>query len=103
MTDRNKDGVFEENSFATLDSCYKDDIYTFLPDGNQTIDDGPSICDSPLASTSTWSFEDDEDALQIGLMKYTIEELSATTLTLKARVFYNGIYTIDIRRTYTKQ
>jgi hypothetical protein len=104
QTDYDKDGVYEENTYANLADCVKDNIFTFLSNGDVTQDEGPRKCDdtSPQSSTSTWSFQDNGASLQWGGVKSTIEELSATTLKLKHRTSYNVIFTIDVRRTYSK-
>ena len=105
MTDYEKDGVYEENTYSMLAGCYKDNIYTFHADGSETTDEGPTKCNSnnPQTYTSTWSFTDHQTRLQFGSGNYEIKELNATTLTLKNRTSYNIIYTIDVKTTYTKQ
>ena len=104
LTDYNKDGVFEEDTYAQFGICTKDNTYTFNADGSEVTDEGPTKCysSSPQTSTSTWSFTDNQRRLQWGA-NYDIEELTTTTLRLKARVPYNIIYTIDVKSTYTKQ
>jgi hypothetical protein len=103
LTDYNKDGVFEEDSYALFAACIKDNTYSFNADGNEITDEGATKCysSSPQTSTSTWSFTNNQTRLQWGA-DYQIEELTTTTLRLKARVPYNIIYTIDVRSTYTK-
>lgn len=68
MTDYNKDGVYEENTFAFLEDCYKDNIYSFNSNGNLNIYEGRSKCTSidPQTTTSTWNFQDNESSLQFG-------------------------------------
>ena len=104
-TDYNKDGVYEEDTYAMLDACIKDNFYTFLADGSQVMDEGPSKCytTSPQTRTSTWSFSDNQTRFQFGGVNYQIEELTAATFRLKGTVSYNVIYTIDVKSTYTKQ
>jgi hypothetical protein len=104
QTDYDKDGVYEENTYAMLGDCQKDNIHTFLSNGDVTQDEGPSKCDdaSPQTTTLTWSFQDNGASLQWGGVKHTIEELSATTLKLKRRTSHNVIFTIDIEITYSK-
>ena len=104
-TDYNKDGTFEENTYAILGDCEKDNFYTFQAGGVLLKDEGPTMCipSNPQTSTSTWSFQDNESSLIWAGSKKTIEELSSTTLKLKARVSYNVIFTIDVKTTYTKQ
>ena len=103
--DYQKDGVYEEDTYAMLDGCLKDDIYTFKPDGALVTDEGPSKCynDDPQTRTSSWSFADNQKKLKWANIEYQIEELTQTTLSLKGTISYNSIYTINIKSTYTKQ
>lgn len=105
MTDYNKDGTYEEDSYAIYADCEKDNFYTFQADGSGIIDAGPTKCYSsaPQTSTFSWSFKDNQTRLQFAGQEYEIEELTASTLRLKGRVPYNVIYTIDVKSTYTKQ
>lgn len=104
-TDYDKDGVYEENSFAILADCEKDNIFTFQVGGSATKDEGPTKCISsnPQTVTTTWSFMNNESKLKWGGITSDIEELTQSTLKLKATVAYNGIFTINIKTTYTKQ
>jgi len=102
-TDYNKDGVYEEDTYAILDSCIKDNIYTFQADGSEIIDDGSTKCDYPQIMTSSWSFNDNQTWIEFGGVNYQIEELNAATFRVKARVSYNIIFTIDVKYTFTKQ
>jgi hypothetical protein len=105
MTDYNKDGVYEEDTYAMLGGCEKDNIYTFQVGGNGIRDEGLTKCISsnPQTSTFSWSFTDNQSRLQWGGVTYDIEELTAATLRFKGRVSYNVIYSIDVKSTYTKQ
>ncbi len=104
-TDYQKDGMFEEDTYAMLDGCLKDNIYTFQDDGTLIFDEGPVKCydTDPQTEESTWNFSDHQRKLQWATIESQIEELSQTTLTLKYRTSYNVIYTIDVRSTYSKQ
>ncbi len=105
MTDYNKDGIYEEDSYAIYADCEKDNFYTFKADGSGIMDAGPTKCYSsaPQTSTFSWSFNDKQTRLQFAGPDYEIEELTAATLRLKGRASYNVIYTIDVKSTYTKQ
>ena len=105
MTDYDKDGTYEEDTYAILGDCVKDNIYTFQSDGNEITDEGPTKCVSsyPQTTTSPWSFKDNQSKLQLGGVTYGIEELTTSTLRLNGKVSYNVIYTINIKPTYTKQ
>jgi hypothetical protein len=103
--DFDKDGTFEENTFATIVDCYKDNIYTFQSNGDVIMDEGATKCNvtDPQAITLTWSLEDDGSILQWQGYENDIIDLSSTTLKIKRRTSYNFIYTIDVRLTFTKQ
>ncbi|MDH7459725.1 lipocalin family protein [Chitinophagaceae bacterium 26-R-25] len=105
MTDYNKDGVYEEDTYSMYEPCLKDDIYTFQADGTLITDAGALKCYStdPQTRTSTWSLIDNQTRIQVAGAKYQIEELSTSTFRLKGRTSYNIIYTIDLEITYTKQ
>ena len=105
MTDYDKDGTYEEDSYAILAGCEKDNIYTFQADGTEIVDEGPTKCiaNNPQTRTFTWSFNDNQKELQLGTSTYHIEELTATTLRLKRTTSYNVIYSINIKTTFTKQ
>ena len=105
MTDYDKDGTYEENSYAILAGCEKDNIYTFQADGSEIVDEGPTKCidNNPQSRTSTWSFKSNQKELQLGTSTYKIEELTTTTLRLMRTTSYNVIYTINVKTTFTKQ
>jgi hypothetical protein len=105
MSDYNKDGVYEEDTYAIYDGCIKDNIYTFQTDGSEITDEGPIKCysSSPQTRTSSWSFNDNQTQIQFGGVNYHIEELTSTTFRLKGTIPYNVIYTVDVKSTYTKQ
>jgi hypothetical protein len=103
MTDYQKDGTYEENTFAILADCEKDNIYTFHTDGSGIVDEGPTKCLDNEPQTQTFSWRLNDGTLTFGSQSYQLEELSESTLRLKARTSYNVIYTIDVKTTYTKQ
>jgi|SRR5687768_1303931 len=105
LFDINNDGVYEEDAYASLETCIKDNIYTFLSDGNLIVDEGPSVCNTadPHTVTSSWSFSDDQTHLQFEGEDYEIEELGASTLRLRSIVFNHGIFPMKIEKTFTKQ
>jgi hypothetical protein len=104
-TDYQKDGTYEEDTYAMFDGCLKDNIYTFQVDGTLVTDEGPVKCydTNPQTQESTWTFSDNQRKLKLGTLECQIEELTQTTLTLKYNTSYNVIYTINVKNTYTKQ
>jgi hypothetical protein len=105
VRDYQKDGTYEEDTYAMFDGCLKDNFYTFQSDGTAITDEGAVKCYStnPQTTTSSWSFSDNQTRFQFGGIDYQIEELTAATLRLKGSISYNVIYTINVKSTYTKQ
>ena len=103
-TDYNKDGTYEENTFAILADCEKDNIYTFQVGGNLIKDEGLTKCISsnPQTMTLSWSFMDNQTKLQLAGTTYQIEELTQSSLKLKGTVPYNVIYTINVKLDYSR-
>jgi hypothetical protein len=103
-TDYDKDGTYEENTFAILADCEKDNIYTFLVGGNLSKDEGLTKCISsnPQTVTLTWSFMDNQNKLQFATTTYQIEELTQASLKLKGTVSYNVIFTINVKLSYSR-
>lgn len=104
-TDYEKDGTYEEDTYAMYDPCLKDNLYTFQNGGTLLFDDGSLKCYStdPQTRELTWSFSDHQRKLKWADTEYEIEELTKTTLTVKLTTSYNVIHTINIKSTYTKQ
>jgi hypothetical protein len=104
-TDNDKDGTYEENTFAMIADCQKDNLFTFQSGGVLVQDEGPTKCGTnyPQSVNSTWSFLDNRSKLKWGTTTYQIEELTQSSLILKTSVPYNVIFTVNIRAVYTKQ
>ena len=105
MTDYDKDGIYEEDTYAFIHSCIKDNIYTFQADGIAITDEGPIKCDSinPQATISSWSFSDHQRRFHFEGINYEIEELNETTFRLITRISYGIIFKKDVKSIYTKQ
>ena len=104
-TDYEKDGVYEENTYAFIGECNQDNFYTFHVDSTVVEDQGPTKCleTDPQTRTLSWKFKEHQTQLLFGTTTYQIEELTTTTLRLKATVPYNVIYTINQKLVYNKQ
>lgn len=104
-TDYDKDGNYEENTFAILADCEKDNIYTFNVGGDVIKDEGLTKCISsnPQTITFSWSFMNNQTKLQFAGATYQIEELTQSTLRLKGTVSHNVIYTANVKLSYSKQ
>ena len=52
---------------AFIQSCYKDNVMSFLATGNGTFDEGASKCNSadPQSTNFTWNFTDNGNTLNI--------------------------------------
>jgi len=103
-TDYDKDGTYEENTFAILADCEKDNIYTFQAGSNLIKDEGLTKCISsnPQTVTLSWSFTDNQNKLQFASTTYQIEELTQSSLKLKGTVSYNVIFTINVKLSYSR-
>ena len=105
MTDYDKNGTYEENSFAMLADCEKDNFYTFQTGGTLIKNEGPTMCIStnPQTVTGTWSFENNRTQLKWAASTYNIESMTNTSFTLTGKGSHNVIFTTNITMTYTKQ
>src|ERR1041385_438692 len=56
-----------------LQSCQKDNIYTFVAAGTGTIDEGASKCNGsdPQTNPFTWNFANNESTLHISTILFT--------------------------------
>jgi hypothetical protein len=104
-TDYQKDGTYEEDTYAMYDPCIKDNFYSFHPDGTLVFDNGPIKCYSadPQTNELMWNFSDHQRKLNFGNVEYQVEELTQSTLTVKFTTSYNILYTINVKSTYSKQ
>jgi hypothetical protein len=104
MTDYNKDGSYEEDTYSMLDPCLKDNFYTFQADGNEITDEGPVKCyaTNPQTRTYPWSLIEHQSKLQFEGTTYNVDELTTSSLKLNATLPYNIIYTRNVKMTYTK-
>lgn len=50
-----------------LQACYKDNVLTFVANGNGTLDEGPSKCNSgdPQTANFTWNFTNNGTTLNV--------------------------------------
>jgi hypothetical protein len=71
-------------------SCNKDDLYKFNTDGKITVQDGANTCSQTTPSDGTWSFKNDETAINLVIPSlsfvngdFELKSLSATTMVLE--------------------
>lgn len=85
MTDYIQAGT---STWADMESCEKDDYFTFKTDGKGTFDEGPTKCDpsDPQTETVTWSMSTDETKLTIDGQEESIAELTETSMILKTTI-----------------
>ena len=105
VTDYDKNGTYEENSFGILADCEKDNFYTFQAGGTLIKNEGPTMCIStnPQTVTGTWSLKNNYTQLLWGTTPYEIESITSSTLTLTGKSSHNVIFTTNVRMIYTKQ
>lgn len=67
-----------------LQTCQKDNVYTFVSSGTGTIDEGPSKCDTndPQSSSFTWTLTSNDTILNISTILFTGGSNDFTLVTL---------------------
>ena len=67
-----------------LQTCQKDNIYTFLVAGTGTVDEGPTKCNAgdPQTTSLTWSFMSNETILHINTALFTNTSNDFTLISL---------------------
>lgn len=104
--DINQDGVVENDIFAVLPTCFKDNLFIFKTNNTYVVDEGATKCnvsDPQIMESSNWKFSDNESNIMIGDPgSETIAqllELSSTVLKMKI-VVTDGSYTLTETLTY---
>ena len=84
---------------SLLKPCQTDNVLTFSSNGNGTLDEGATKCDSTAAQTDpfTWSFASNETILHVstvfftgGSSDFTIVTLNDTQLVLSQEIMVSG-------------
>lgn len=84
---------------AFLQACQKDNILSFVSNGNGTVDEGPLKCNAgdPQTSAFTWNFLNNETQLFIsatlftgGSSTFNIVALSETQLVVSQNITVSG-------------
>ena len=85
VTDDDGDGTYEIDEYADFEACYKDNIWTFKPDGMLEMDEGATKCTptDPQVTTGQWQFTNNETGLTIETDSYVIEQLDANQIVLR--------------------
>lgn len=82
-----------------LQSCQKDNILTFQSNGNGSVDEGPSKCNSgdPQTNPFTWAFQSGETMLHVstvlftgGSSDFTLVSLTETQLVVSQNITVSG-------------
>jgi hypothetical protein len=95
--DVNGDGVPEHEILPFLETCEKDNLFSFTTDGTFTADEGASKCDpsDPQTQSTKWKFINNESLLVVGEANsadtVSIVELSAATLKLRSSLTLLGV------------
>jgi len=90
-------GQPDEDYYATLPDCQKDNIFHFNVDGNVNITDDGIVCDPSSAEQGTWSL--DGTTFHIGEQTMTVSKWDGSTLELTYQssgggVEYTQIFTL---------
>ena len=74
---------------GSVNACFKDNIATFTPAGNMTLDEAATVCSPSYAGSYTWSFQSGETILHLsapiftgGSSDFTMVSLTATNLVV---------------------
>jgi len=97
--DWNVNGVSNTDVLRIMFPCERDNFDTYKTNGIIETDEGPTKCNDPDPQTwtATWELIDNESKIIFdGYDKYTLVELTATTLKLSSTFEENGVtYTQD--------
>jgi hypothetical protein len=84
---------------AFLQACQKDNILVFASNGNGTVDEGTTKCNSsdPQTTAFTWNFASNETLLHVstvlftgGSSDFTVVSLNETQLVLSQNITVSG-------------
>ncbi|MBS1920258.1 MAG: lipocalin family protein [Bacteroidetes bacterium] len=84
---------------SLLQSCQKDNILTFQSNGNGSLDEGPTKCNSgdPQTNPFTWTFQSSETMIHVsavlftgGSSDFTLVSLTETQLVLSQNITLGG-------------
>jgi hypothetical protein len=93
------------NTYNDYKACFRDDIYTFLPDGNIIIDDNYVKCPNAQSQTTKglWARNmEDRNKIDVAVtMQYTAEILNINNTTMVWK-YQNQVGDV-ITQTFTKQ
>jgi hypothetical protein len=85
VTYKSAAGAADEDYFATLPDCQKDDTYTFGTDGTITLNDVGVNCFLPPSPTESWGLEDNATNFRISDNLYLIESFDCTKLVISKK------------------
>lgn len=102
VSDMNKSGSDPWNDeISSYDACELDNYLSFKIDHTAVYDEGATKCDpsDPQIESGVWAFTDNDTRINLNGASFTLDELSATTLTISFSYTYNGV-TEYIKQTY---
>jgi len=85
------------NALNYLEECYKDNIYTFLPGGTLSVDEGSSKCnvENPQVITGEWKLSHDEEQLDLKYAdidhNFKLLELTEEKMKVQSTLDFQGI------------
>jgi hypothetical protein len=92
--DWNANGVSDVDFLKIMFACEKDNLDIYKTNGMIETNEGPTKCNStdPQSWTVTWAFANNETTLIFdGVDKYTLLELTNTTLKFKSTFEEDGV------------
>jgi hypothetical protein len=99
-SDEDGDGTYEMNDFADFDDCFKDNIYTFHPDGKWEINEGATKCGDadPQTTIALWQLTANDTQLILATDTYIIQEFTSAKLVLKLPLENNASSLITLTK-----
>ncbi len=100
--DADRNGTIDLSITSSIPACVLDNTLNLSADGTGTVDEGASKCNAadPQTNAVTWSFANNESALNIGGSgvigisgQFKILTLTATSLTLSKDTTFQGLST----------
>ena len=89
--DAKRNGV---SIFTTIQACSRDNLFYYKTNGELTIDDGPTKCNSadPQTANFAWFFFSNEDSISINNIRTKILEISKTQFITEQTMFMGDKY-----------
>ena len=92
---------------GSVSNCLKDNVVTFLNDGNCTVSEGLDVCTPSYAGTRQWAFQSNETIIHLssplfpgGSNDFTLVSLTETSLVLSQQMTIPPYPTTTVEVTF---